>query len=82
MGIQRMDKTDRELLIDVHGMVSRVDERTRGLPERIAVLEIQVEGQRRDVSLIKRLGTGALTIIGAVVAASVGLVVKLLNGGN
>lgn len=76
------NRTDREILIDVHGMVSRVDERTLGLPERVTALEIQAEGNKRDVSLAKRLGSGILAVFGAVIVAGVGLVVKIATGGN
>ncbi len=73
-----MDKTDRELLVDVHGMVERIDERTEGLPERVTALEIQVEGHKRDVSLLKKMGIGIFTAA----TAAVGLVVKVTTGGS
>ena len=56
-------KTDRELLVEVHGMVSRVDERTEGLPERVIALEIDAAGQRRDVSTLRKLAAGVFTIL-------------------
>ena len=75
---QHPNKTDRDLLVEVHGMVARVDERTKGLPERVTALEVLAEGQKRDISFLKRVGTGVVGISGGALS----LVIKMFTGGN
>ena len=63
-------KSDRDLLIEVHGMMQRLDERTVPLPGLVK----QVERHEVEIKLLKRGGSALFAV-----AVTAGIVARVMG---
>ena len=69
-------KTDRALLIEVHAMVARLDERTAELPEKVDALEKIVAGHTSTLAMFRWVLGGIVVVY----TGALGLVAKVWGG--
>lgn len=59
-------KTERALLIEVHAMVNRIDERTKDLPAKVDALEETVAGHSSTLAMFRWMLGGVVVIFSGV----------------
>lgn len=72
------EASDRELLVDMHGMLERLDERTHDMPEQIEELQKASATHEQNLKLLNRGFFGGMA---ALMLGGFGAIAKFVVGG-